>query len=239
MERRVKLNEELIKSLDSVLDKNWARLRRETGISRSTFYRQKDNPTGINMEQLLAIANGLKIPVSRFFYTGNTYTVGKKEDYVIDPYLPCRYDYEPLHVIIKNRRDVTWVKGYEYTNITEDNLKNSLAKNDVPVNRLLDFCNGFGIDPFVAIIDPNPKEKPKRKKADDTMIAGITAMGEEIAKLNASVVNLTVKYQDVADKYDDMLKRYDILLDAHKTLLQRFNEHLEERTIGMAAEPIG
>ena len=238
MERRVFLNEELIKSLDSVMDRNWSRLRKETGISRSTFYRMKGAPTGINMEQLLAIANGLKIPVSHFFYTGNTHTVGKKVDYVTEPYLQCHYDYETLRHIIGNRRDITWVKGYEYTGITEDNLKNSLMKDDVPVNRLLDFCNGFGTDPFTVIIDPNPKERPKRRKADDTaLLAEVASMRKEIDKLTATANALSDSYKDLASKYDSISDKYDALLSAHKGVLKQLNDHVESSYIGMAAEP--
>lgn len=231
MEAQLKLNEKLISQLDLVMGRSFAKLEKEVDIKRSTLYRLKDNPANIDMRQLMAIANGLHIPVRHFFYTGGIYTVDKREDYVTEPYLPCRYEYETLRCIIGNRRDITWVKGYEYTGVTEDNLKNSIMKDDAPVNRLLDFCKGFGIDPFTVIIDPNPKEKRKRKRTDgDALLA-------EMAALHKQVTDLAGKYQALTAKYDDMLRQYASLLSDHQQLIRRFDEHIGESHLGIAAEP--
>lgn len=231
MKRRVNLNEELIKSLDTVFGTTWARLTVLVGIPRSTLYRLKDKPAGIDMQQLLAIANGLRIPVGNFFYTGGMHMVKTREDYVASPYLPCRYEFETLRNVVENRRDITWVRASDIIGITTDNLKNSLLSEEAPVNRFLDFCEGFGIDPFTVLIDPNPKQRPRRSTASPTLLAEVAAMREGFA-------GLTGKYQDLAAKYGDLLEKYTTLLEAHRVLLHRFDEHVDGRRMDMAAEDI-
>ena len=243
MKGRVKLNEELIKSLDVVFDKSWVRLSGLIpDIPRSTLYRVKDKPGGINMQQLLAIANGLHIPVSLFFYDGSIHQIGKQEDYVTEPYLPCRYDYEKLRHIVETSRNITWVKGYDITGITQDNLKVSLLQDEAPVNRLLEFCYGFNIDPFGGIIiDPNPprQQRAKRRQEGDPLLAEMAEMSKTIAKLTATTADLTGKYRDVEERYGDISSKYDRLLVEHRELLRRFDERLTAETaavVGLAAE---
>lgn len=224
MKMKVRLNEELIKRLDDVFGRTWARLSEDIDVPRSTLYRIKDRPSGIDMQQLLAIANGLKIPVRKFFYTGNLHTVNKREDYVADPYLPCRYEHETLRNIVESRRDITWVKAYEVIGITKDNLKNSLLSEEAPVVRFLDFCDAFGIAPFDVLIDPNPRQKKTRRTADSPTLLS------EVADLRRQMTDLVANYRDIAGRYDNLLLKYSDLLDAHKTLLRRFDEHIEDVT---------
>ena len=237
MKTKLKLNETLINSLDSVLDKNWAKLCKYIDISRSTLYRLKDNPAGIGMKQLLSICNGLKIPVSRFFYTGTTRTIGKLEDYVVDSYLPCLYDYGVLREIISDRHDITWVKAYEIIGITTDNLKKSLLSEDAPVNRVLDFCDAFDIDPFTVIIDPNPKRVSKRDTPSPTMLAEVSNMQDEIRKLTTATAELTKKYEGLVVKYNDINTKYVKMLDAYSYLLQRVDNYMSNSLVDLAAEP--
>lgn len=249
MKGRVRLNEELIRRLDVVFDKSWAKLSGLIpGIPRSTLYRVKGKPDGIGMQQLLAIANGLHIPVSLFFYEGSIHQIGKCEDYVTEPYLPCRYDYERLRHIIETSRNITWVKGYDIIGITQDNLKASLLQEDAPVNRLLKFCYGFDIDPFGGIIiDPNPTrpQRPRRKQGDEPLLSEMAEMRKDIATLTAAASDLSGKYRDVSDRYSDVSAKYDALLtehrallDAHKALLSRVDEQLADGAaiIGLAAD---
>lgn len=242
MKGRVKLNEDLIRRLYVVFDKSWARLSGLIpDIPRSTLYRVKDNPGGIDMQQLLAIANGLHVPVSLFFYEGSIHQIGKQEDYVTEPYLPCRYDYEKLRHIVETSRNITWVKGYDITGITQDNLKASLLQDEAPVVRLLDFCYGFDIDPFTVIIDPNPprQQRAKRRQNGDALLAEMAEMSKTIAELAATTADLTGKYRDVEERYGDISSKYDRLLVAHRELLRRFDERLTAETeavVGLAAE---
>lgn len=236
MEKKVKLNVQLIMSLDSVLNRSWARLKDSIDIPRSTLYRIKDGAEGIDMKQLLAIANGLHIPVSKFFYTGSIRMIQRSEDYVTEPYLPCRYEYETLRTIVEQRRDITWVKAYDIIGITQDNLKNSLLSYDVPVTRFIDFCDGFGIDPFTILIDPNPK--PSRRRKDDGALTptDLAGLREDIRSLTEKTKELAGKYSVIEDRYNILVEKYENLLGVYDELLRRLGGH--NSSIDMAADPL-
>ena len=65
--RVVRLNTTLFSTLGRVLGMSNTELIKATGISNATWYRVMGHPDEITVQQLIAIANGLHIPVRRFF----------------------------------------------------------------------------------------------------------------------------------------------------------------------------
>ena len=153
----VKLNIKLVGTLSSVLYIPAGEILASTGITTGTFYRIKNNPEILTIQQLLSIANGLHVPVRHFFYTGNTYVIGHRDDYITEPYLECSYDSERLQEFVSNTDSATWKHASEILGITRDNLRNSLlGARRTPVMRFLQVCAIFGINPFTILVDPNP-----------------------------------------------------------------------------------
>ena len=234
----VRLNENLIKSLGSVIRMSSAEMIAKTGIPCTTWYNIMKKPAVMTVQQLLAIANGLHIPVSRFFSTGKADLIDKREDYVTEPYLPCRYEDSVLQELVSKRNDASWKKAADLAGMSRTRMRNSmLAVTRTPVIRFLDACKTFDIGPFTILIDPNPKTKRvKKAAAPSPLITEIALMREEIEKLTATVTEITAKYADLAVKYDDTLSKYNGLLDAHKALLRNFNDHVGESSVGLAAD---
>ena len=240
MKASVKLNQELICTLNSVLGISPELIWTSANITRGTWYNIMRKPGDISIEQLLGISNGQKIPVRRFFYTTHEHVVGKKDDYIVEPYMECSYNASVLHEIINTHSDATWQKAAKVVDLSPSRLRNSLlAITRTPVSRFLIVCETFGIDPFTILIDPNPEYRNTGKRSKSAFLAEINALRQQVASLNANTSDLNSKYADLAGKYDGLQTKYDNLLEAHKMLLQRFNDHIEERSIGMAAEPIG
>ena len=135
------------------------KIREAVDIPRSTWYDIMKKPDAITIEQLLAIANGLHVPVRRFFYTEENNGFGHRDDYIINNYQNCYYDAVALKDFVRNRPDVTWQKGAKATGMSYQHLQKSLlSETRLPVARLLTFCETFETDPFTIIIDPNHNE---------------------------------------------------------------------------------
>jgi hypothetical protein len=241
----VRLNENLVKSLGSVIRMSSAEMIAKTGIPCTTWYNIMKKPAVITVQQLLAISNGLQIPASRFFSTDKADFIDKYEDYITEPYLPCRYEDSVLQELVSKRHDASWQKAADLAGMSRTRMRNSLlAVTRTPVVRFLDVCKVFDIDPFTVLVDPNPKTKRKRKAANPvssgtsspTLLAEIADLRKDVTNLTATAADITAKYQDLEGKYGDILLKYTNLLEAHKMLLSRFNDHLEESYIGMAAD---
>lgn len=223
----VRLNENLIKSLGSVILMSSAEMIAKTGIPCTTWYNIMKKPAVITIQQLLAISNGLQIPVSRFFSTDKADVIGKRDDYVTEPYIPCRYDDAAMREMVSKKPDASWQKAADLAGMSRTRMRNSLlAVTRTPVVRFLDVCKAFDIDPFTVLTDPNGKVK---RKAAPTLSICIEELRQQIADINATVSELRGIYEKQAE-------RYDSLLEAHKRLLERFNEHLDESQPVMAAE---
>ena len=100
---RPRLNVRLISSLGNVIIMSAAEMMAAASIATTTWYAIMQKPEGITVQQLLAIANGLHIPVRRFFSFGRTDYIGRRADYIMEPYQPCRYDAAPRRAQHGNR----------------------------------------------------------------------------------------------------------------------------------------
>lgn len=218
---KARLNTKLLSTLNSVLYMSAAELREAAGIARSTWYDIMGKPGEITVQYLLALANGLHIPVRRFFSMGRADVVGMRDDYITEPYEPCSYNGNVLSETVRCRQDATWKLAAEMTGMSYQRLQRSLlTETRLPVERFLTVCEAFDIDPFTVLIDPNPEPKA-RKGGDAKLLEEIRTLRKDIAALSDTVSSLTEKYQN--------------LLDAHQRLTTRLNDHVDGITV--AAEP--
>lgn len=231
--KTIRLNTKLIKSLSDVLFMPAADMMKAAGIPCTTWYAVKNEPKGIKVQQLLAIANGLHIPVRRFFSTDSTDIIGRRDDYITEPYRECSYRAEVLQELVSNRADITWKKASDATGITYDNLRKSLlGDRKTPVVRFLTACEAFGIDPFTVLIDPNPETKRNGSAPRGSATRNNKSIRAEIDSLHKQVADLTAAVHNLTQKYDTLLKSYESLnrrvsYDIH---------HFTDSNIAIAAE---
>lgn len=216
MSTTIRLNTKLLKLLSEVIFVSSTVIRNRAGIARTTWYTLMEKPEGLNIQQLLAISNSMHIPVRRFFSKGKADLIGKRDDYIMEPYKECSYRGEVLQEIIEKNKDATWKKASDATGITYDNLRKSLlGDRKTPVDRFLAACEALSIDPFLILVDPNPEVDKKDK-------TNINKLRQEIQALTATVADLKEKHK--------------VLLDRHNRLENFIREYLGDN-IGMAAEP--
>ena len=212
METPIRLNTKLIKNLSKVLFMPAAEIIATTGMNRSTWYRIAESPHIITMQQLLLVANRLHIPARRFFSTGRTDVIGKREDYITEPYKECAYDADMLQRTVDARFDISWQQAANATGISRDNLRLSLLTiTHTPVVRFLKACEAWGIDPFTILTDPNPepqKEQKKGRRQDaQDLRAEIGVLKNDIRSLSETIADLTRKYEALLKEHADLERR--------------------------------
>lgn len=72
------LNEYLLKDLAHTLRMTYKEISSLSNISITTLYRILEAPSRISVQQLIDLANGLCVPVSRFFSCNNDDKVGQR-----------------------------------------------------------------------------------------------------------------------------------------------------------------
>lgn len=199
------LNARLMTNLGDVLGMHTSDIIAATGIATATWYYIMQHIDGITVQQLLAIANGLKVPVRRFFSSDTTDYIGARDEYVVEPYMLCYYDADALQAVVDSRTDATWKKAADATGMTYDNLKKStLAIRRLPVSRFLKVCEAFEVDPFTILTDPNKAKKNSRRTSGDTEI---DALRKDIADLHDSIRTLSQAVADIKAEYEALAKR--------------------------------
>lgn len=220
---KTKLNIHLLSTLPRVLRMTHNEVSDASGISIACWYRLVKNPQKITVQQLLDLANGLNIPVSRFFSSAKANVVGVREDYILPPhdYLRCYYDSDAVYQHIGKGTATSWrdaasAVGMHWTNVSAS----LLAVSRTPVTRLLDLCEAFNFNLFEFLVDPNMKHGDIRP--DKTANPYLTDLRKQIDTLNKKISVLT--------------ERYDALLKRHNELEKSFHEYFGSR-MGMAAGP--
>lgn len=231
MKHTLQLNTTLITSLGHVLGKTNAELMEATGVSNATWYRVMGHPDEITVQQLISIANGLCIPVFRFFSIDGVNVIGNKEDYIENPYKPCYYDAEALQALVNIRSAATWQDVANSLGITRTNLRNSLLSyTRLPVARFLAACNAFDIEPFFVIVDPNPQYIDRGGEKVATTARGYTNLPEfdttrtdfdsirsELAELKDELEMARRDIAEMSEKLDQMLGSHEKYPTAKRT----------------------
>ena len=229
---KAKLNIHLLSTLPRVLRMTHNEVSEASGISIAQWYRLAKTPDKITVQQLLGLANGLSVPVSRFFSFGKTEIIGMREDYVIPNYQKCYYDSEAVQQRIGRGTATSWREAAETIGMHWTSVSASLlAVSHTPVVRLLTICETFHFDPFEFLIDPNVGEPKRKRNAPPSPGSNDDNLRDEIATLRKNVADLTNTVSALSDKYAS-------LFEAHKLLLDRFNEHIMDGVMGKAADPL-
>ena len=232
MKPSIRLNTKLIITLSRVLFLSPTEIMQATSIASSTWYRIMAAPAAITIQQLLSFANGLHIPVRRFFSEGRADIIGRKEDYIVEPYKECSYDSQALQEFVNSRPDATWKLAAEATGLTRSRLRDSLlAVTRTPVTRFLVVCDTFGIEPFMVLIDPNKGAKVKTKAdtpgQQSSMHAEIQELRKQVAELSGTIADLTQKYDSLFRAQNMLARRISVNI-----------EHVQDSQFSIAAEPV-
>ena len=153
----MQLNEKLLKELPRILNMTNGAISEKSNIAISTWYRIAQTPSKISVHQLIDLANGLHIPVSRFFSSEYFEEIGKREDYIVcDNFKECYYNGEAIQKVVKSGVVSSYKDAATSVGVHPNRVKESLlAVHRLPVTRLLNFCNAFTLNFFEFIVDPN------------------------------------------------------------------------------------
>ena len=153
----MQLNEKLLKELPRILNMTNGAISEKSNIAISTWYRIVQTPSKISVHQLIDLANGLHIPVSRFFSSEYFDEIGKREDYIVcDNFKECYYNGEAIQKVVKSGVVSSYKDAATTVGVHPNRVKESLlAVHRLPVTRLLNFCNAFTLNFFEFIVDPN------------------------------------------------------------------------------------
>lgn len=228
---KTKLNTHLLSTLPRVMRMTNNEVSDASGISIACWYRLLKAPEKITVQQLLGLANGLLVPVSRFFSPGRGDITDRREDYVMKTgYQNCYYDSDAVRRRIGEGTATSWREAADAVGMHWTNVSASLlAVSRTPVTRLLALCETFGFDPFDFLVDPN--RDPGRRH-------GTAADGRRFDELTEEVAGLRRDVKALAETVAGLTKKYEDLLEAHRILLDRFNEHVEDGFGGVAAEDL-
>ncbi len=153
----MQLNEKLVKQLPRILNMTNGAISEKSNIAISTWYRIVQTPSKISVHQLIDLANGLHIPVSRFFSSEFSDEIGKREDYIVcGNFKECYYNGEAIQKVVKSGIVSSYKDAATSVGVHPNRVKESLlAVHRLPVIRLLNFCNAFTLNFFEFIVDPN------------------------------------------------------------------------------------
>ena len=219
MKRVFRLNTALLSALGRVLCMTHADLMEATGIRNATWYRIMRHPDEITVQQLISIANGLCVPVRRFFSYDGIDMVGCKDDYVANPFQPCYYDGNAMLHLINTSSVATWMDVASVLGMTRTNLRHSLLLDTrLPVARFLSTCEYLDIDPFLVIVDSNPLYPNNQEESNNDMeeLPEYTAIQHDIKTIQHEMANFNAELNNVRRDIAALGKMIEALLGTHK-----------------------
>ena len=218
MKRVIRINTALLSALGRVLGMNNADLMEATGIRNATWYRIMGHPDEITVQQLISIANGLCVPVRRFFSFGDTDMVGSKDDYVLNQYQSCYYDGDAILNLVNTSSVATWMDVAKELGMTRANLRHSLLLDTrLPVARFLSTCEYLGLDPFLVIVDPNPRlvNRREQKKVVDSENMYNTIIQPDFATIQREMASFKILLEDTKREIDELNRKLDAVTGAN------------------------
>lgn len=211
----LQLNENLFKNLASALRMTYKEISSQSNISMTTLYRIIETPSKISVQQLIDLANGLSVPVSRFFSKDSKETVGEREEYInLIHYKFCFYDKSAMQEVIDSSTVSSYREIASIVGLHPNRVKESLlAEHRLPVKRLLNFCDGLKLDFFNFVIDPNSiGVNPKEQKKD---IGAVTEYATIMYDIAAMMREQAIFRDEVRRDIASLNKKIDMLINAN------------------------
>lgn len=212
----MQLNEKLLKELPRVLFMTHGAISKQSNIAIATWYRIVQTPSKISVQQLLDLANGLQVPVSRFISMDDKNIVSQHKDYIVySGYKKCYYDRNAIQKVISSGMISSYRDAAPFVGLHPNRVKESLlAIHRLPVVRLLKFCTTFTLNVFDFIVDPNsPNANIKEQKE-------ITAQSSEYAAILHDIATLlreqAIFREEVRRDIAELGKKMDLMLGANK-----------------------
>lgn len=205
------LNEELLKNLPHILCTTHSEIAAKANITIATWYRIVRDPYRISAQQLIDLANGLQVPVSRFISKEGTDVISQREDYIIfNGYQKCYYDVDAIRKVISSGIFSSY-RNSPIAGIPTYRLKESLlAPHRLPVTRFLEFCTTFNFPPLDFIIDPNIRTDSQQLKSNAgiPLSEDLLAMRKEMDRLKAQLFNTNFELDNLRRNHntDNMTK---------------------------------
>lgn len=235
-------NYQLFSRLSDVLDISSTEISKRCGVKQQVLNRYMRNETVLPVQILIKMCNALRMPSYFFVSEDNNYDMPNREIATIslDNWQPIDWNYQEVENTFGDGGNrIFWKDVAKVMDVTPQKPHaRFLLEKRFCIDDFLNVCSHFDISPFNFLIDPNRKQDNKSRKTaamsgtrdGANMLGEIRILRQQIADLASTVDGVANDYKEISDKYDD-------LMEAHKALLRRFNEHIEERYIGMAAEP--
>lgn len=230
-------NAVLFSRLTSVLDLSINEMAKRTDIGQQTLNRYISGKYALPVDILIQMCNHLRMPSYFFVSENNKHDIPIREIVTLsaDRWQPVSWDCQAVeHTFGDGGGRIFWKDVAEVMGLTPNKPHARwLLQTRFTVAEFLKVCSHFDLSPFTFLIDHNREGHKQDGKhgASPTLLQEVKAMRKDIVTLTATTADLTNKYQTLIDQYD-------ALFEAHKALLQRFNDHLNESYIGMAAEDI-
>lgn len=210
-----RLNVRLIATLAKITRMTNQEISEATEIPIATWYRIAGAPENISVQQLIQLANGLKIPVRKFITFGDVELYGDREDYIRRDYKPCRYNGDALRDQMGRGTNVSMADAAKAMGIDPSHFTKYIrAEKRLLVKSLLSFCEAFNADPFSFIIDPNPVGNGARKKKSGpsegqaALVDELSAIRQELARLREDYERLKEANNVLARKLVEREKRH-------------------------------
>lgn len=250
--RKSYLNTDLIASLQRVLRAKNNEIVMATDLSDSTWRRINKKPSRITVQQILALANGMSIPVSRFFSPEGCSYIGSREDYIVtENFQKCYYDSEAVKKIIGYGNSITYKDAADALKLNWTRVAPVLLSvSRLPVTKFLDFCEAFYLNPFDYLVDPNPSNPVllgKKRKQPDMGAASIAQLiekitKEEVSQLRQEVTELRTNIQEMSTNFDNLMSKFDELSKSHNNLIHSIGVKIDSANhshivIANASEP--
>lgn len=205
------LNEILLKELPHILCITHSGIAARSNITIATWYRIVRDPCRISIQQLIDLANGLRVPVCHFLSKEGTDGIGQREDYIVfNDYQKCYYDIDAIRKAISSGIFSSY-RNSLIAGIPTYRLKESLlAPHRLSVTRFLDFCATFNYTPLDFIVDPNIHTESSQLKSNVGMPLpeDLLAMRKEMDRLKAQLFNTNYELENLRrnQKNDNMSK---------------------------------
>lgn len=213
--KRYGLNVTLLKNLNLRLDMTFEEISHLSGIPVDTFTKIRRAPSRISVQKLIAIANGVHVPISKFITIDGKDTEGEKEDYIIsEGYKDSFYDRDLVEDFIDSNYFLSYPDAMSAIGSRQKDSKPSaikaimLAKNYLPANRVIAFCNYVKQSPFLFIVDPNRPKAPARHRA----VSDMTALGHALHDMEAVLQDHSTSLAQIRDDITRLESKIDALI---------------------------
>ena len=225
-------NRKLFTQLSDVLDISFAKIAERCGLRQPVLSRYVTGEIELSLQVLIQLCNSLRMPIYYFISENGNHIIPNREAATLPlaQWQPITWNHQAAELTFGDGegkiywKDVAVVMGVS----SQKPHERFCLRRRFPIEGFLIVCTHYQISPFKFLVDPNTEAGIQGSTSQGAATPSPSMCRSTADTSRADFVALTRKLDDLNASVLDLTKKFESLLAVHEALISRVQKNIQD-----------